>query len=143
MMPSAAALPRLLAVYGATLVVFVALDAVWLTRMSGFYRQVMGDMVAAQPRLGPAAVFYLLMAAGIVFFGVAPALRTDTPLAQAALRGALFGFFTYATYDLTNHATLRLWSARLSMVDMAWGTVLTGVAAAAGALVAAYFSWKP
>ncbi|WP_252181393.1 DUF2177 family protein [Azospirillum sp. B4] len=142
-MPSVAVLLRLMAVYGATLVVFLALDAIWLTRMVGFYRQVMGDMMAEQPRLAPAAVFYLLMVAGIVFFAVEPALRSDAPLTNALVRGALFGLVSYATYDLTNHATLRLWSARLSAVDMAWGAVLTSLAAAAGALAGSYFSWKP
>ncbi|MEA1674901.1 DUF2177 family protein [Nitrospirillum sp. BR 11163] len=134
---------RQAAIYAATLIAFVALDAVWLTRMVGFYRQVMGDMVAAQPRLGPAALFYLLMAGGIAFFCVEPATRTDAPVVQALLRGALFGLLTYGTYDLTKHATLRLWSARLSALDMAWGAVLTGVAAAAGCVAALYFSRNP
>ncbi|TWB46096.1 DUF2177 family protein [Nitrospirillum pindoramense] len=131
------------AIYAATLITFVALDAVWLTRMIGFYRQVMGDMVADQPRVGAAALFYLLMGAGIVFFAVEPATRTDSPLVQALVRGALFGLLTYGTYDLTNHATLRLWSARLTALDMAWGAVLTALAATAGCAVALYFSRKP
>lgn len=134
---------RQAAIYAATLIAFLALDAVWLTRMVGFYRQVMGDMVAPQPRLGPAAVFYLLMAGGIIFFCVEPATRSEAPLMQALMRGAVFGLLTYGTYDLTNHATLRLWSARLSALDMAWGAVLTAVAAAAGCAVALYFSKNP
>jgi uncharacterized membrane protein len=118
--------------YAATLVLFLAADMAWLTTMTRLiYRPVLGDVLLARPNLAPAAVFYLFYPAGLVMFVVLPALRGGG-VTQAALWGALFGLFTYGTYDLTNQATLRNWSTMLTVVDVAWGTAL-GAAAAAGA----------
>jgi len=78
--------------------------------------------------------FYLMYCVGIVIFAISPALRSGA-WTDAALYGALFGFFCYATYDMTNMATIRDWPVRMSIVDMAWGTVLTGVSATLGYLV--------
>ena len=69
--------------------------------------------------------------AGLVYFAVRPGLAADS-LRAAALNGALFGFFAYATYDLTSQATIRNWTTSLSVVDMAWGTILSAAAAAIG-----------
>jgi uncharacterized membrane protein len=75
---------------------------------------------------------------GVVFFAVVPALRADSA-AMALVYGALFGFFAYATYDMTNYATLRNWPLVVSLVDIAWGTCLTGVSALAGYLATRFF----
>jgi uncharacterized membrane protein len=129
-----------LAAYGATAVVMLALDIAWLGFIAkSFYREAIGHLMADPPNLVAAVVFYLLYPAGVMLFAVAPAAwigvlaaSTDIPLSRAVLAGALFGFFAYATYDLTNLATLRGWPWRLALVDIAWGTALTAAAAAAG-----------
>lgn len=118
--------------YAVTLILFLAADMAWLSTMTGrFYRPILGDLLLAKPNLAPAAAFYLLYPAGLMLFVVLPALRGGGA-AHAAVWGALFGLFTYGTYDLTNQATLRNWSTTLTVVDVAWGTLL-GAGAAAGA----------
>jgi uncharacterized membrane protein len=115
--------------YLSTLVVFLFCDMVWLgTMASRLYRPTLGDLVLSNPNLPAAAAFYLIYPAGLVFFAVLPALKIESP-GQAALSGALFGFFTYMTYDLTNQATLRNWTSQLSLIDIGWGTLLGAIAA--------------
>ena len=115
--------------YFVTLVVMVALDFVWLGRMGDvLYRPVMGDMALPGFRIAPAIAFYLLFAGGVVYFAVAPALAGGGAR-DAALNGAVFGFCAYATYDLTNQATLKNWSTMLSAIDMGWGAALTAASA--------------
>ena len=122
--------------YLAAAVVFLALDFVWLTQVaSGFYRRRLGDVLLDTPNLWAAAGFYAVYVVGIVIFALAPALRADSA-ARALFLGALFGFFSYSTYDLTNYAVLKGWSVTVATVDIAWGTCLSGVAALAGYLAA-------
>jgi uncharacterized membrane protein len=113
-----------LASYIAALITFIAADMVWLGIMaSRFYKPAMGDIAVAGVNLPPAIVFYIIYPIGLVIFAIAPALKSGS-LTTAAVYGALFGFFTYATYDLSNYATLRNWTLELTLVDMAWGTIL-------------------
>lgn len=120
--------------YLLTVPVFFALDMLWLGIVAkGFYQEKIGQL------LGPvnwpvAIVFYLLFIVGILFFAVIPALEVGS-LGKALMMGALFGFFTYATYDLTNLATLSGWSYSLAVVDIIWGTVLTSTVATAGYVI--------
>ena len=86
-----------------------------------FYKPTLGDIMLPGFKLPPAIVFYLLYPAGLVIFAIAPALSGGV-MGTAALYGALFGLFTYATYDLTNQATLRNWTSQLTLVDAAWGS---------------------
>ncbi|MDB5685992.1 MAG: rane-like protein [Rhizorhabdus sp.] len=126
---------RYLAAYAATLVVFAAIDAIWLTQVGpSLYRPIIGEILAPQPRMTPAVIFYLLFIAGIVYFAVAPALASGV-WTDALVKGALFGLFAYATYDLTNQATLSVWSTKITLFDMAWGTFLSGVSATGGYLI--------
>ena len=119
-----------------TVVFFLALDYVWLARLAkGFYIKRLGELLLPTPRFGIAALFYIVYVVGIVIFAVTPALREGS-MATAALYGALFGFFAYATYDITNYATLRDWPLAVAIVDIAWGTVLTGLSAVVGYLAA-------
>ena len=127
---------RIIVAYLATLVAFCAGDFVWLGTIAiGFYQSEIGPLLLTAPNWPAAATFYAIYAVGILIFGVLPALRAGS-WAKALLHGALFGFFAYATYDLTNLATLRGWSLGLTVVDIAWGMVVTGMAAAVGYLSA-------
>jgi uncharacterized membrane protein len=115
--------------YVTVTVIFVLLDAAWLTVMGpALYKPALGDMLADRVRLAPAIVFYLLYPIGIAIFAVLPALRAGS-VGHAAVYGALFGLFAYATYDLTNAATLRQWTTQITLADMAWGAIATGLAA--------------
>lgn len=115
----------------ATFVAFAVLDAIWLSRMADtLYRPTMGDMLLDGFRLAPALVFYAVYIVGLVHFGVRPGL-TGGALATIG-NAALFGFVAYATYDLTNQATLKNWSTALTLADLAWGTFASTVAASFG-----------
>jgi uncharacterized membrane protein len=115
--------------YLIALVAFVAIDLTWLGIMAPrFYKPTLGDIAVAGVNLTPAIVFYVLYPLGLVIFSIDPALRTGSA-STALLYGALFGFFTYATYDLTNQATLRNWPLSLTIVDVLWGTLLGAVVA--------------
>lgn len=129
----------LLAAYGAMLILFLGLDALWLRlAMKPFFERRVGALLAPRPRLGVAAGFYLLYVAGILYFAAAPALR-EAAWSAALLKGALFGFFAYGTYEATNLATLKGWRWSLLAVDLAWGTALTAAAALAGFLAGRCF----
>lgn len=112
--------------YFVALPVFFAVDMVWLGLVAkSFYRKHIGFLMRPQPNWTAAVVFYLLFIAGIVFFAILPG-REAASLGKAVLYGALFGFFTYATYDLTNLATVRDWPLIVTIVDLVWGTLLCG-----------------
>lgn len=122
---------RTLAAYAATTVTMLAIDMVWLGVIAKpFYQQGIGHLMAPQPNLWAAALFYLLYPVGLVLFAVWP--NTGTPWLQTALMGAAFGLFAYATYDLTNLATLKGWPLGLSVIDTLWGAAVSAVAATAG-----------
>jgi uncharacterized membrane protein len=123
---------RLLVAYAATLIAFCCCDFVWLGWVAkDYYQSQLGGLLLAQPNWAAAVSFYVLYAAGVVFFCVAPAL--DAPSwGKAAVLGAVLGGLAYATYDLSNLATLKGWSIALSLVDIAWGAFVTAVAASAG-----------
>ena len=109
------------AAYVIALLLFVAMDIAWLTTMGGaLYRSALGDILLPTVRIEPAIAFYLLFPVGIVVFGVAPALKAQSPL-PALIYGGLFGLLTYATYLLTNHATLKNWTLKLTVIDMIYG----------------------
>ncbi|MBD3732981.1 MAG: DUF2177 family protein [Sphingopyxis sp.] len=120
-----------LAAYIATALVFGALDAIWLTKVGPkLYRPEIGELLMDGWRPAPALIFYVLYILGIQIFAVQPALAAGR-WQVAAQYGALFGFFCYMTYDLTNQATMRVWSTKVTLMDIAWGTVATGIAAGA------------
>jgi uncharacterized membrane protein len=123
----------------ATLVGFVAADMVWLgTMVERVYRPAIGDILSTSVNLPAAIVFYLVFPVGLTIFAVLPAVK-DHSAGNAAFFGGLFGFFAYATYDLTNQATLRNWSTQLTVIDLAWGSALAGFAATIGYLAASWF----
>lgn len=123
---------RYLLAYLGSGVVMAVLDAVWLTTVGPrLYRPAIGELLAPQPNLRVAVLFYLIYVGGIVFLAVTPALRDGSAL-RAAVSGAVLGLVAYATYDLTNQATLRVWPAHLTLIDLAWGTCVTAAAALGG-----------
>lgn len=123
---------KLLALYGITTAAFFALDFVWLTTANPrLYQPYLRDVLSPQPKLGVAAGFYLLYVVGIIALAVVPGLREGQVLG-ALWRGALFGLLAYATYDLTNLATVRDWPWQISVIDMVWGTALNSVVAVVG-----------
>lgn len=125
--------------YFAAALIFCLLDFIWLgIVMKDFYAKQMGTLLLANPRWGVAVAFYVLYLAGVVFFAVAPALQFGE-LSRAALYGALLGLVAYGTYNLTNLATIKAWSAMLAMVDMVWGAIVTSAAASAGYFAARSF----
>ena len=127
-----------LAYVGAGLTMAV-LDAIWLTTMGDrLYRPVIGSIMADKPDMRAAIVFYVLYVFGIVFLAVLPGLREGS-LTRTLTTAAVFGLVAYATYDLTNQATLRVWSTHLTLIDLAWGTFVTTAAAVAGYLLARRF----
>ena len=118
--------------YFATLVVFGIVDFVWLSQVGpSLYRPVIGSILAPEPRIAPAVLFYALYVAGLIYFAVHPALMSGN-WQTAAINGALFGLFAYATYDLTNQATLVVWSSKITAADMLWGTFVSGVGSIGG-----------
>jgi len=118
--------------YVATAVVFLAVDAVWLTvAMKSFYARQLGGLLREQPDLAVAGLFYLVYAGGIVFFAVAPALQAGS-WRIALVYGGILGLLAYGTYDATNLATLKGWPVTVSVVDTLWGITLTAVSATAG-----------
>ena len=115
--------------------VFGALDAVWLSWAGpNFYRPRLGDILADSFRMMPALVFYAAYIAAIVWFAVRPGLSLG--IGAAALNGALLGAICYATYDLTNQATMRTWSTTVSVADICWGTFATAIAASSATFAA-------
>jgi uncharacterized membrane protein len=113
---------------------FFVLDMLWLTKIAKrFYMANLGKMLLEKPRKGTAAGFYLLYVAGVVFFAIVPAVSQDS-MAVAFGYGSLLGLMAYSTYDMTNYATLRNWPIIISVVDVCWGTLLTGMTAMAGFL---------
>lgn len=120
---------KALIAYVATLLAFLLLDGLWLgVLMAPTYRELLGSLMLEKPLLVPAAVFYCLYVFGCVVFVVLPSLTWQ----RAARFGALLGLVAYGTYDLTNWATLRGWSAQVSLMDWAWGTFATALACTVG-----------
>ena len=123
-----------LKLYASTLVAFLVTDMVWLVVVArGFYRKQMGVLLSDQPNWWAAISFYLLFVAGLLVFAVVPALQAGS-LRTALLLGGFFGLVAYATYDLTNLATVTNWPWLLTLVDMTWGLVLAAAASCLGYL---------
>ncbi len=118
--------------YLSTAVVFAVMDFIWLSATAErLYRPLIGSLMADKVRLGPAVAFYLIYMGGTVFFAVWPALKSGS-IATALIYGAVLGVVAYATYDLTNMATLKVWSMKITLIDLVWGAFATAMAAAAG-----------
>jgi uncharacterized membrane protein len=123
--------------YAASLVTFLVLDFAWLGLIArGFYRNRLGHLLSPDVRWLPAVLFYLLFVAAVLVFAVMPAVERGS-LSRAVILGGFFGVVAYATYDLTNLATMRDFPSLVAAVDLTWGCALSAVVAAVGYLVAA------
>lgn len=129
-----------LKLYLLTVPVFFLIDMLWLGVIAkGFYREKLNAFLSPTVNWPAAIIFYLLFIIGIIFFAVLPGREKDS-LFITALYGALFGFFTYATYDLTNLATLKNWPLSVVVVDILWGAVLCSVVASVSFLISKWIS---
>ena len=117
------------AVYLSFLITLITIDLIWLLGIAkNLYQQEMGSLMASEPKLLAGLAFYALHALGVTIFVTVPALSKQS-LIYAVQYGALFGFFCYMTYDLTNLAVIRDFPTRLALIDMAWGSLVTAVTA--------------
>ncbi len=122
---------RTVVLYVIATAIFLGCDLVWLGFVArSFYQRHLGYLMRNPVNWTAALVFYLLFVVGLLIFAVKPALDAQNPL-RALLYGALFGFFTYATYDLTNLATIRDWPLIVTVADLSWGVVLCSIVALA------------
>ncbi len=116
--------------YFLTLLTFLALDSVWLGYISpAFYDRYIGHLLAEQPNFIAAGLFYLIFMFGLVYFAVAPGAEARS-VRTGALRGAIYGLATYATFDLTSNAVFRDWPALVTVIDLIWGTALSSATSA-------------
>jgi uncharacterized membrane protein len=119
-----------------TLAVFFLIDIVWLALIANkLYKAQIGFIMKDKPNWVAAIIFYMIFVLGLVFFVIDPALLSESML-EALLRGMFFGFITYATYDLTNLATLDKWPLKITIIDLIWGTTLGGLVS----IISYYFS---
>jgi len=123
----------------ATFAVMAVFDGIWLTLVArDFYRSNLGHLIADSTNWAPAIAFYIIYTFGAWFFATQPGVDDGSAL-TAVWRGAAFGFVAYATYDLTNQATMRGWPTIVTLVDMAWGTFLTAAVAGIAAFIVLTF----
>jgi uncharacterized membrane protein len=126
---------RYFVTYVAALITMVLIDLLWLGVIAKpLYQQGIGHLMAEKPNIAAAVLFYILYPVGIVIFAIAPDAVSPSWL-KTFTSAALFGLFAYATYDLTNLATLKGWPISLAALDMAWGSLVTGISALAGKAV--------
>lgn len=122
---------QFLRLYLIAFIVFTAIDLIWLLGISrNIYKSKIGHLMAKKANMIAAAVFYLLFIAAMVFFVIAPATEKQS-LLYAIGAGAFFGLVTYATYDLTNLATLKDWPLSITVIDLCWGTFITAATSVA------------
>ena len=125
--------------YCAAAAIFVALDIVWLSTVGpAVYRPALKELFADRVQLAPAVAFYLVYVGGMMILAIQPGLRAQS-VATAAMLGATLGFVAYATYDLTNMATLKTWPLKIAAMDIVWGALLSAIAAGLGCFAAMKF----
>ena len=130
---------KYLGTYLAIFLTMFVIDMVWLGVIAkSTYAGAMGPLLSPNPNLWAAAAFYLMFPAGLLIFAVLP--QASSAVLKAALMGALFGFFAYSTYDLTNLAVVKDWPLGLTFIDMAWGALVSGIAATVGKLTLDYLN---
>lgn len=133
---------KLIISYVLTFVVFFIIDMAWLGFVAkDIYKKYLGNLLSDNVNWVAAIVFYLLFVVGVFIFAIMPSVDKNS-LQSAIILGALFGFFTYATYDLTNLATLKDWPLTIVFIDIVWGAVLTGIVSTAGFYIVQFIGDK-
>lgn len=134
---------KLFAAYGAIFTVMLAIDLLWLGVIAKpLYQKGIGHLMSDSPNLVAAGIFYVIFPIGLMLFAVAP-FGAEPDLERVLISAAAFGFFAYATYDLTNLTLMKNWPLSLSIIDVAWGTFASAVSAGAGKLVLDKFTSAP
>jgi uncharacterized membrane protein len=127
--------------YLSAIVSMLVIDLIWLSiMMKPFYQKHIGHLLSETPNLMPAIIFYLIFIFGLVFLVIMPAISGNFSYVKLFIYGAIFGLVAYGTYDLTNHATMKNWPAIVTIVDLIWGTLLTGSVAVIAKFVTKFFS---
>ncbi|MDD4831810.1 MAG: DUF2177 family protein [Bacilli bacterium] len=122
---------KLIKMYLIALVIFVIIDGIWLGFIAkDLYRKELGHLLASNPNWTAAIIFYLLFLVGLVYFVINPGIEKES-IMTVVISGALFGLLTYATYDLTNLATLKEWPLKITIIDLIWGTSLSTIVSTA------------
>lgn len=125
-------MPKLLGLYGICVVVFFAVDFLWLwVAVPRLYRPELGERLRNRPNVTGAVAFYMLYLVGFVALAIVPGLREGS-LWETLWRGSLFGLIAWATYDLTNQTTLKNWPLKITVIDITWGVVINSIVAVAG-----------
>ncbi len=124
-------------IYIATLIPLAILDAIWLFSTGGFYREKLGHLFADKFSFAPAVLFYLVYAAAVAYFVINPNMASS--YAKVFFVGLFFGFVAYAAYDLTNQATMKSWPIMVTIVDLMWGALLTGITAVVSLAILKFF----
>ena len=126
---------KIIITYVVTLIAFIAIDMIWLVWLArATYVAEMGDLLRKQPNMVAAVIFYLVYAAGLMFFAISPGLKSGSIVQTAALAAAL-GFVAYGTYDLTNLSVMNGFNVKIAVIDLIWGTCLSAMVAAVTFLV--------
>jgi uncharacterized membrane protein len=125
-------------IYFGTLITLAIMDSVWLFSTGAFYKKTLGNLFDFSISFTPAIIFYLIYTLGVVVFVLTPAIQKGSDWMTVFTTGALFGAVAYATYDLTNQATIRNWPVMITCMDIAWGALLTGVSSCAVYLIFSY-----
>ena len=122
----------LIKTYGAMAIAFLALDGLWLGLVAkNFYKKYIGALMAVNPNFFAAGLFYSIYLLGVLVLVVMPAVEAQS-VWQAVMKGALFGFVCYATYDLTSQAVIKNWPVTVTVVDLVWGTLVSTLVAVVG-----------
>ena len=131
---------KIIITYLITLVAFVAIDMVWLVWLArATYVAEIGDLLRKQPNFAAALAFYLVFAAGLVFFAVSPGLKSGSLFQTMALAAAL-GFVAYGTYDLTNLSVMNGFGVKIAIIDLLWGTCLSAITSAVAYMLVSKFT---
>lgn len=120
---------KIILLYVLSLIIFFVIDFIWLTKIAkDLYQEQIGFLLRDNFQFYPALLFYLLYIVGIVYFAILPAIETNN-WSLALFNGCFLGFLCYATYDLTNLATIKNWPVKIVILDILWGTFITGITA--------------
>jgi uncharacterized membrane protein len=131
---------KIIITYVVTLIAFIAIDMIWLLWLArATYVAEMGDLLRKQPNMAAAVIFYMVYAAGLLFFAISPGLKSGSLFQTVALAAAL-GFVAYGTYDLTNLSVMNGFNVKIAVIDLIWGTCLSAMVGTVTFLIMSRFT---